>query len=244
MAKNGSTNRPAGRPAAASDRGAEKQQRNGNGGRAMPRTVSRGSFHVPQGAVFTPLGRLILDRLDRGVLLLDERGRILDANSHALQIFRSCGGIRLRAGRLSFTDPDLDQRLRDVFADQGTSRRTGRAVFASRVRCRGSEHYRVVIRAVPADADERNAAYFMLLYAPNGKQGISIDVLRQVYGLTPAQAAVARSLFAGRGVEETAQDLDLSLNTVRTHLKQIFTKCEVNSQAELLHLLALGPHEL
>jgi len=55
---------------------------------------------------------------------------------------------------------------------------------------------------------------------------------------------VARSLFAGRSVEETAKELDLSLNTVRTHLKQIFTKCEVNSQAELLHLLAMGPHDL
>lgn len=65
----------------------------------------------------------------------------------------------------------------------------------------------MVVRAVPADADERNVAFFALLYAPNGLQGISIDVLRQVYGLTPAQATVARSLFAGRSVEETAQAL-------------------------------------
>ena len=84
----------------------------------------------------------------------------------------------------------------------------------------------------------------MLLYAPNVLQGISIDVLRQVYALTPAQAAVARSLFAGNSVEQTAQALDLSLNTVRTHLKQIFSKCEVQSQAELLHTLAVGPHSL
>jgi len=87
----------------------------------VPRTVPRGSVQVPQGSVFTALGRTILDRLDRGVVLLDA---------------------------------------------------------------------------------------------------------------------------LGRSVEETAQALDLSLNTVRTHLKHIFTKCEVNSQAELLHLLAMGPHEL
>jgi DNA-binding CsgD family transcriptional regulator len=31
---------------------------------------------------------------------------------------------------------------------------------------------------------------------------------------------------------------------VRTHLKHVFTKCEVQSQGELLHLLAMGPHEL
>ncbi|MBK7904175.1 MAG: hypothetical protein IPJ97_15460 [Proteobacteria bacterium] len=38
-----------------------------------------------------------------------------------------------------------------------------------------------------------------------------------------------------------AARLGLSLNTVRTHLKQIFSKCEVQSQAELMLTLALGP---
>jgi DNA-binding CsgD family transcriptional regulator len=204
--------------------------------------VPRGSVQPPLGSVFTPLGRAILDRLDRGVVLLDVQGRIVDANSHALHVIRNCSGIRVRAGRLSFTDPELDEQLLHALACAGP--RGGRAVLAARVRCRGSEPYRVVIRAAPPDVDDRKVAFFALLYAPNGLQGISIEVLRQVYGLTPAQAAVGRSLFAGRSVDETAQALGLSGNTVRTHLKQIFTKCEVNSQAELLHLLALGPHEL
>ena len=38
--------------------------------------------------------------------------------------------------------------------------------------------------------------------------------------------------------------LDLSRNTVCTHLKQIFSRCEVRSQRELLHLLATGPQDL
>lgn len=206
----------------------------------MPRTVPRGPVHGLQGGVFTALGRMILDRLDRGVVLLDARGRIVDANSHAQHVIRNCSGIRIRDRRLSFTDAALEARLQAALADG----RAGAAVLAARVRCRGSEPYRVVIRAVPDDADERNVAFFVLLYAPNGLQGISTEVLRQVYGLTPAQAAVARSLFAGRSVEKTAQLLGLSLNTVRTHLKAIFTRCEVNSQAELLHMLALGPHDV
>ena len=208
------------------------------------RTRGRGPVQVPQGHVFTALGRTILDRLDRGVALLDARGRIIDANSHAVHVIRNCSGIDVRAGRLTLTDPALDQQLQGAIAGHKSGHRNGRAIFASRVRCRGSEPYRVVVRPAPADADQRKVAFFMLIYAPNGLHGISVDVLRQVYGLTPAQAAVARSLFAGRSVEQTANVLDLSLNTVRTHLKQVFTRCEVNSQAELLHLLAMGPHEL
>jgi len=245
MAKNGNAARPGGRAAAAAkDRNKDSHPRNGNGGRAVPRTVPRGSFPLPQGNVFSPLGRIILDRLDRGVVLLDAHGRIVDANSHALHVIRSCSGLRVRAGRLSFTDPELDEQLQLGLAGNGAGHRGGRAVLATRVRCRGSEPYRVVIRSVPPDADERKVAFFVLLYAPNRQQGISLEVLRQVYGLTPAQAAVARSLFAGRSVEETARSFQVSLNTVRTHLKQIFTKCEVNSQAELLHLLAVGPREI
>ena len=210
----------------------------------VPRTVPRGPVQVPQGNVFTALGRTILDRLDRGVVLLDAQGCIVEANSHALQVIRNCNGIRLRAGRLAFTDPVLDDRMQQAIAGHGAAQRSGRAVLAARVRCKGSDPYRIVVRPVPPDADERKVAFFALLFAPNGLNGISVEVLRQVYGLTPAQSAVARSLFAGRSVEETANELDLSLNTVRSHLKQIFTKCEVNSQGELLRLLAMGPHEL
>jgi DNA-binding CsgD family transcriptional regulator len=42
-------------------------------------------------------------------------------------------------------------------------------------------------------------------------------------------------------VEQVARTLHVSPNTVRTHLKRIFSKCEVQSQAELMHVLSLGP---
>jgi DNA-binding CsgD family transcriptional regulator len=147
--------------------------------------VSRGPFHFVQVGGFSGLGRIILDKLDRGVVLLDRRDSIA-------------------ADRI--------------------------VPLAARVKRSSGASYRVVVTPVPRDADEQ--------------RDISTDVLRELYALTPAQAQVARSLFAGRSVEESAAALNLSLNTVRTHLKQIFTRCEVQSQAELLHLLAQGPQHL
>ena len=91
------------------------------------------------------------------------------------------------------------------------------------------------------DDDAQSVAFLALIYAPAEQRDITNEVLLEIYGLTRAQADVARQLYAGLSVEETATRLQLSLNTVRTHLKQIFSKCEVQSQAELLHALALGP---
>jgi DNA-binding CsgD family transcriptional regulator len=205
--------------------------------------VSRGPFHFVHTGGFSGLGRIILDKLDRGVVLIDARGRVLDANSLALRVLETGDGMALRSGRLVFSDAVLDGRLAQMFA-QHSPIGAARTPIAARVRRSIGASYRVVVTPVPNDADERDVAFVVLIYAPDGQRDISTDVLRELYALTPAQAQVARSLFAGRSVEESAAALRLSLNTVRTHMKQIFTRCEVQSQAELLHLLAQGPQHL
>jgi len=215
-----------------------------HGGRTVPGKVSRGPFHFVQAGGFSGLGRIILDKLDRGVVLLDARGRVLDANSLAVRVLEAGDGMALRSGRFVFADAALDARLSRMIAQCGGSAAGGIATIAARVSRSGGASYRVVVTPVPRDADERDVAFVALIYAPDEQREISTDVLRELYGLTPAQAQVARSLFSGRSVEESAAALNLSLNTVRTHLKQIFTRCEVQSQAELLHLLAQGPQHL
>jgi DNA-binding CsgD family transcriptional regulator len=210
----------------------------------VPGTVPRGSRHSTPGNVFSPLGRAILDRLDRGIVLMDEQGQVVDLNALAARLIRTCDGISLRSGRLAFADVRLNDRLLQAITSHKAGVPDGRAVIGARIRCKDGDPYRILVVPVLADIDERDVAFFVLLYPPNGQIGISSDVLREVYGLTRAQADVARSLFGGLSAEQTARALGLSVNTVRSHLKQIFTRCEVSSQAELMHLLALGPHEL
>jgi DNA-binding CsgD family transcriptional regulator len=206
--------------------------------------VSRGPFHFVQDGGFSGLGRIILDKLDRGVVLLDARGRVLDANSLAVRVLETGDGMALRSGRFAFADAGLDTRLSRLLDRRSSVASERNMALAARVRRSNGASYRVVITPMPEGADERDVGFVALIYAPDEQRDISTDVLRELYALTPAQAQVARSLFAGRSVEESAAALKLSLNTVRTHLKQIFTRCEVQSQAELLHLLAQGPQHL
>jgi DNA-binding CsgD family transcriptional regulator len=215
-----------------------------DGGRAGPGTVPRGSFPSSAAGAFTSLGRLILDRLDRGVVLLDRHRRVQDANALARRVLAARNGVTIRRGRFVFLDPAVDDRLSQLVQALAVSPSGGARAMAAQIRHNRSPPYRVLVSPVPADADEHRVLLFVLIYGPREWRDISIDVLVEVYGLTRAQAEVARSLFTGQSVEQVANSLDLSRNTVRTHLKQIFSRCEVRSQRELLHLLATGPQDL
>lgn len=58
------------------------------------------------------------------------------------------------------------------------------------------------------------------------------------FELTAAQAKVSALVLAGMSLSRVAQSLNVSENTVRSHLKQIFQKTGTHGQMELVHLHA------
>lgn len=198
--------------------------------------------HAPAG--LCSLGRLILDTFDRGVIAIDARGAVIDANLHARRILDTEEAIRVRNGRLEFVDPCVDDQLTRMLAVLSMTSDSPHAFVAHLNGCDGSRPPRVLVTPVRNGPTEPAAAVVVHIFDTHCERTISHAVLRGLYGLTAAQAAVTAYLFEGQSVEHTAQQLGLSVNTVRSHLKQVFSKCGVHSQTELLHLLDLGPHAL
>jgi DNA-binding CsgD family transcriptional regulator len=64
-----------------------------------------------------------------------------------------------------------------------------------------------------------------------------VDLLRRFHSLAPAEAQVARLLLQNKSVREIAELLRISANTVRFHLKQLFSKTGTRRQSELVRLL-------
>jgi DNA-binding CsgD family transcriptional regulator len=61
--------------------------------------------------------------------------------------------------------------------------------------------------------------------------------LHELFDLTPAEARVAITLFEGFDPKLTAEQLNISVWTVRRHLAQIFEKTRTGSQVELARLM-------
>ena len=65
----------------------------------------------------------------------------------------------------------------------------------------------------------------------------SPELLRLLFGLTPAEARVAVGLKCGKTTREIAADRGLSIVTVRTQLKHILSKMHMNRQADAIAFL-------
>jgi DNA-binding CsgD family transcriptional regulator len=66
---------------------------------------------------------------------------------------------------------------------------------------------------------------------------VPVQLLQAVFRLTPTQAALAREIARGDGIEAAATRLGISRATARAHLAAVFTKTKTTRQAELVRLL-------
>jgi len=82
----------------------------------------------------------------------------------------------------------------------------------------------------------------VLLIATDSQQPLfSVEGLQQQYALTPAEARLAQQLLLGDSLEQACAALSVSINTGKTHLKQVFVKCGVKRQSEFIQLVYRSP---
>ena len=81
----------------------------------------------------------------------------------------------------------------------------------------------------------------LLFIADPDNLDIEIDAhIQTIYGLTEAEARVARHIVSGYSVENIAAILSRSTHTIRVQLKSAMRKCQVSSQAQLVGLIHRG----
>lgn len=84
----------------------------------------------------------------------------------------------------------------------------------------------------------------VLIVDPERRPVLASDMLRQLFGLTKAETAVAQLALKGEGLGPIGEQLQLSRDTVKTHLGNVFCKTGTHRQAELVRLLLAVTVEL
>jgi len=216
--------------------------------------------HLERGyAVYSQLGGVrrarialaeILDRLPTGVIVFDARHSPVIVNRSARRILDLHDGFAIERGR-----PRLAERREDgVFQTLLTkaceaalkgrravgdvmqvSRPSGRRAFALMV---------APLLDAPPGSAAGDAVSVAFIADPDTGPVTTTEVLEQLYSLTHAEAELVRLLSEGRSLDEVAATRGVTMNTVRSQLKQVFSKTDTKRQGELVRLVLTGVSSL
>ena len=78
----------------------------------------------------------------------------------------------------------------------------------------------------------------ILFLTGRSNKNIPNTLLCEIYGLSPMQAVVCEKVASGLTIKEVSEQLDITRETTKTHLKAIFQRTGVRRQADLIHLLS------
>jgi DNA-binding CsgD family transcriptional regulator len=185
-----------------------------------------------------------IDRMMVGAVTLDESGAIMRTNSIADEILAEADGLRLARGQIEATDAQENRTLQSLVRNalMGHFGRAGAVVEAVPITRSGDRpKLGVLVRTVPlsdwSEDNRRRPAVVLFLRDPDRKSQRSQEVVRKLFDLTPAETSLALLLTNGLTLEEAAEELGISKNTARAHLRSIFSKTGVTRQATLVRIL-------
>lgn len=138
-------------------------------------------------------------------------------------------GLSLRTGRLTSTGAPAHQLLQAFVADLGGE--LGVATFPSE---RGPGG--LVMRGRRVDHEGRRLLGLELEREGDEASYCYVGV-RQAFGLTCAEERVLQKLLQGRTATMVAEELEISLETARTHIRQAYAKIGANCREALFHRL-------
>jgi len=189
----------------------------------------------------------VVDRVACGVIFVDARGAVVHANKAAQSMALENDGLSLDRDCVRGAVSDDTKALRRMVTQTietatGESGGCAEAIVLSRPS--GKRPYQVVAAPLSGRQHERcscRALTVLFVTDPESTPETPENLVRALYGLTPAESRVAENLLQGANPEDISDRYGVSLSTVRTQLRSIFDKTETRRQSELVALLLRSP---
>ncbi len=182
------------------------------------------------------LGRLsgaMLDAVPLAIVVVDRQAVMLQVNRAAEELLARGTDATLVDGRLHLRAAGTTALLRAA-----CGARTSTAISMPRA---GRTPLEAIVTPLPASGAGQDDLMAVVFGDREQRYQIDATVLRDLYGLTPAQAALAALIVDGQSLSEAALALGVAVGTVRARMKQILERTGTRRQAELVRLILTGP---
>ena len=184
----------------------------------------------------------LLDNSRVGVLHLDRRGRIIEANRRARNILRHGDGLGDRAGTLRARVPADQARLERLLGDAVPASGPATVSSGSMLLRRSPVLPPFVMHVKPVgalqpDYGARHVAALVLIVEPGRRRRVDPDLVARILELTRPESQVAVWLAEGRTVRDMAQATGRTQRAIYWHLGQIYQKLSISRQVDLVRLV-------
>lgn len=180
----------------------------------------------------------VIDNLRLGMAVFDTQRRTVAINTAGSAALNRVPGVAAEGTDLRFTDPHRARQLIGYLDAAFTALRDDLPCPPLMLRTTAVSPLQVVAQPLRGAGAESDHAFLALFINPErGFSAARLQLLSELFGFSPAEAKVAALLADGFGVDAAADLLCKSRNTVRSHARAIYSKAEVDNQAQLAALL-------
>ena len=186
----------------------------------------------------------LLDNRRLGIIQLDRRRRVEEANDRARQLLLQRDGLFDTEGKLAAQDQGENAELQCLLARAVPAhglQGAGGSMKVTRSKARAPLVLEIhPVRGTGSDYRVLRVKALVLIVDPAVRPRVDPDLVAAVMGLTPAESRVAVALATGQTIAGVADALGCAASTVKTHLKRVYRKQGIRNQTELVRrVLAL-----
>ena len=185
--------------------------------------------------------RVLLDATRFGIIQLDRRQRVVEANDRARGLLRRGDGLVDRGGYLHTWLPAENAALQRMLARAlPPFGRRGASGSMTVRRSFGLPNLVVHVNPVESGQDDirmRRVAALLVLVDSAARPRLDTGLVADILGLTRTESEVAVLLSEGRSVRDIAQLTNRRENAVYKLLKQAYRRRGLSRQAELVRLV-------
>lgn len=178
-----------------------------------------------------------LDTMRQGVAVIGPDGHMRHANVALVAMAAQRDGLAIGHGGVVLADPRARAALaQNLTATLGTAGMAAQSVVATRPS--GATPWLLQVLPLTAGGHFAGTTGALLRVTDVARRGVSNSAaLRQMFGLTASEAALAAALAGGDTIAGHARQRGVALETMRSHLANVRRKTGCRRQADLVALV-------
>lgn len=181
----------------------------------------------------------VMALIDVGILAVDRSCKVLHANALAESLLRQHPDLSIVRRHLTFTTHALQDRFSLLLRSSLLAAMDCNPSAAAVLRVSGTNRLPTTLRIapLPLDGEGPPTLAIVLIRDPQWPEA-DRHCLRELFGLTPAEAVVATDLIRGLLPDQIARRRRIGLTTVRSHISNITSKTGTRRMAQAVAVIS------